>query len=80
MGDNLQQSGTSVAAIDGPARPSMANKCSIDGPAVPVVAGDHLQRDRPAKVGNVPVIQLNYTGAMYGTARFKGHLQWKNHP
>ena len=44
-GDNLQQSGPSMAAIDGPAGPSMATKSAIDGPAGPVVAGDHLRRD-----------------------------------
>ena len=33
MGDNLRQSGPSMAAID--------------GPAGPVVAGDHLRRDSP---------------------------------
>ena len=47
MGDNLRQSGPSMAAIDGPAGPSMATKSAIDGPAGPVVAGDHLRRDRP---------------------------------
>ena len=36
-----------MAAIDGPAGPSMATKSAIDGPAGPVVAGDHLRRDRP---------------------------------
>ena len=46
MGDNLRQSRPSVAAIDGPAGPSMATKSAIDGPARPVVAGDHLRRDR----------------------------------
>ena len=35
-----------MAAIDGPAGPSMATKSAIDGPAGPVVAGDHLRRDR----------------------------------
>ena len=34
-----------MAAIDGPAGPSMATKSAIDGPAGPVVAGDHLRRD-----------------------------------
>ena len=58
MGDNLRQSGPSMAAIDGPAGPSMATKSAIDGPSMatksaidgpagPVVAGDHLRRDRP---------------------------------
>ena len=47
MGDNLRQSGPSMAAIDGPAGPSMATKSAIDGPAGPVVAGDHLRRDSP---------------------------------
>ena len=46
MGDNLRQSGSSMAAIDGPAGPSMATKSAINGPAGPVVAGDHLRRDR----------------------------------
>ena len=36
-----------MAAIDGPAGPSMATKFAMDGPAGPVVAGDHLRRDRP---------------------------------
>ena len=36
-----------MAAIDGPAGPSMATKSAIDGPAGQVVAGDHLRRDRP---------------------------------
>ena len=36
-----------MAAIDGPAGPSMATKSAIDGPAGPVVAGDHLRRDSP---------------------------------
>ena len=31
----------------GPAGPSTANFVAIDGPAGPVVAGDHLRRDRP---------------------------------
>ena len=35
-----------MAAIDGPAGPSMAIKSAMDGPARPVVAGDHLRRDR----------------------------------
>ena len=34
-----------MAAIDGPAGPSMATKFAMDGPAGPVVAGDHLRRD-----------------------------------
>ena len=34
-----------MAAIDGPAGPSMATRSAIDGPAGPVVAGDHLRRD-----------------------------------
>ena len=37
-----------MAAIDGPAGPSMATKSAMDGPAGPVVAGDHLQRNRPS--------------------------------
>ena len=36
-----------MAAIDGPAGPSMAIKSAMDDPAVPVVVGDHLRRDRP---------------------------------
>ena len=44
-GDHLQQGGPSMAAINGPAGPSMATKSAMDGPAGPVVAGDHLQRD-----------------------------------
>ena len=39
--------GPSMAAIDGPAGPSMATKSAIDGLARPVVVGDHLRRDRP---------------------------------
>ena len=35
-----------MAAIDGPAGPSMATRSAIDGPARPVMAGDHLRRDR----------------------------------
>ena len=35
-----------MAAIDGPAGPSMATKSAMDGPAGPVVAGDHLRRDK----------------------------------
>ena len=46
MGDHLQQSGPSMAAIDDPAGPSMATRSAIHGPAGPVVVGDHLQRDR----------------------------------
>ena len=42
-----------MAAIDGPAGPSMATKSAIDGPAGPVVAGDHLRRDRTFQ-GNLP--------------------------
>ena len=34
-----------MAAIDGPAGPSMAIKSAMDGPAGPVVVGDHLRRD-----------------------------------
>ena len=34
-----------MAAIDGPAGPSMATKSAMDGPAGPAVAGDHLRRD-----------------------------------
>ena len=34
-----------MAAIDGPAGPSMATKSTIDGPARSVVAGDHLWHD-----------------------------------
>ena len=34
-----------MAAIDGPAGPSMATKSAMDGPAGPVVAGDHLRHD-----------------------------------
>ena len=37
-----------MAAIDGPAGPSMATKSAMDGPAGPVVAGDHLRHDRPS--------------------------------
>ena len=37
--------GPSMAAIDGPAGPSTANFVAIDGPAGPVV-GDHRWRDR----------------------------------
>ena len=40
-----------MAAIDGPAGLSMATKSAIDGPAGPVVAGDHLRRDRPQMQG-----------------------------
>ena len=47
MGDHLRQGGPSMAAIDGLAGPPMATKSAMDGPAGPVVAGDHLQRDRP---------------------------------
>ena len=36
-----------MAATDGPAGPSMATRSAIDGLAGPVVAGDHLWRDRP---------------------------------
>ena len=36
-----------MAAIVGPGGTSMATKSAIDGPGGPVVAGDHLQRDRP---------------------------------
>ena len=56
MGDNLRQSGPSMAAIDGPAGPSMATKSAIDSPAGPVVAGDHLRRDRT---------QNNYSNKSY---------------
>ena len=35
-----------MAAIDGRAGPPMATKSAMDGPAGPVVAGDHLRRDR----------------------------------
>ena len=37
---------TDGPSTTGPARPSMAPKSAIDGPAGPVVAGDHLRRDR----------------------------------
>ena len=56
MGDNLRQSGPSMAAIDGPAGPSMATKSAIDGPAGPVVAGDHLRRDRTLTFYQCPSI------------------------
>ena len=46
-----------MAAIDGPARPSMATKSAIDGPAGPVVAGDHLRRDRSLGSGNDALTQ-----------------------
>ena len=36
-----------MAAIVGQGGPSMATKSAIDGPGGPVVAGDHLRRDRP---------------------------------
>ena len=36
-----------MAAIVGPGGPSMVTKFAIDGPGGPVVAGDHLWRDRP---------------------------------
>ena len=36
-----------MAAIVGPGGPSMETKFAIDGPGGPVVAGDHLRRDRP---------------------------------
>ena len=36
-----------MAAIEGLAGSSMATKSAMDGPAGPVVAGDHLWRDRP---------------------------------
>ena len=36
-----------MAAIDGPAGPSLATKSAMDGPAGPVVAGDHSRRDIP---------------------------------
>ena len=45
-GDHLQQGGPSVAAILGPGGPSMATKIATNGPGGPVVAGDHLWRDR----------------------------------
>ena len=45
-GGTLEQSGPSMAVIVGPGRPSMATKFVIDGPGGPVVAGDHLRRDR----------------------------------
>ena len=35
-----------MAAIVGPRGPSMTTKFAIDGPGGPVVAGDHLRRDR----------------------------------
>ena len=34
-----------MAAVDGPAGPSMGTKSAIDCPAGPVVAGDHLRGD-----------------------------------
>ena len=39
-----------MAAIDGPAGPSMATRSAIDGPAGPVVARDHLWRDKSLTV------------------------------
>ena len=44
-GDHLLLSGPSMAAIGGPAGPSMATKSAMDDPLGPVVAGDHLRRD-----------------------------------
>ena len=38
-----------MAAIVGPGGPSTATQFSIDGPGGPVVAGDHLRRDRTKK-------------------------------
>ena len=35
-----------MAGIDGQAGPSMATKSAMDGPVRPVVAGNHLWRDR----------------------------------
>ena len=35
-----------MAAILGPGGPSMARKIVTNGPEGPVVAGDHLRRDR----------------------------------
>ena len=53
MGDHLQQGRPSIAAIDGPAGPSMATKSAMDGPAAPVVAGDHLRCDMSLAVANL---------------------------
>ena len=52
-----------MAAIDGPAGPSMATKSAIDGPARPVVAGDHLRRDR-SLVKNLSKMGGNSTGKL----------------
>ena len=48
-GDHLWQGGPSMAALDGPARPSMATKSAMDGLAGSVVVGDHLRHDRSLK-------------------------------
>ena len=51
-------------ADDGPARPSMATRSAIDGPVGPVVAGDHLRRDRqqatpPLRMGGLGIRQAS---------------------
>ena len=38
-----------MVAILGPGGPSMATKIATNGPGGPVVAGDHLRRDRSRK-------------------------------
>ena len=46
----MQQSGPSMAAMVGPVGPTMATKFAVDGPGGPVMAGDHLRRDRSREV------------------------------
>ena len=53
----MRQGGPSMAAIDGPAGPSMATKSAVDGPDGPVVAGDHLQYDRLSMMARGRVFQ-----------------------
>jgi len=45
LGDHLQQSGPSMAAVLGLGGPSMAAKFAVDGPGGPLTAGDQLRHD-----------------------------------
>ena len=49
-----------MAAIDGPAGPSMATKSAMDGPAGPVVAGDHLRRDRSLNLVSLSCLSYSF--------------------
>ena len=65
MGDHLRQGG-----------PSMATKSAMDGPAGPVVAGDHMRRDRPDPISSwARFHHINAIDALKGDCRMEEKLR-----